>query len=54
MMAGLLPSVPSEPFYAVHDWDRPVMKKAQGQSQDLVWDLWPVNHTVNKDVFSAG
>ncbi|CAF9940893.1 hypothetical protein IMSHALPRED_002212 [Imshaugia aleurites] len=52
-LASLVPPVLSEQFYAVHKWDSPAVKKAQRQAQSLVWNPWPVNHTVIDKVFSA-
>lgn len=51
-MASRMPSDPTEQFYAVCDWDNPTVK-AQRQAQGLAWDPWPVQHTVDTDVFSA-
>ncbi|CAD6589640.1 MAG: hypothetical protein ASARMPREDX12_003911 [Alectoria sarmentosa] len=53
-MADRTPSVPSEKFYAIHDWDS-LEVKARRQAQGLVWDPWPVKlkHTVNDDILSA-
>lgn len=54
VMADRIPSVPSEQFFAIHDWDN-LEVKARRQAQGLVWDPWPVKlkHTVNDDILSA-
>lgn len=51
--ADLVSSTLSEQFYALRDWDSLEVKKAQRQSQGVVWDLWPVKYPVNKNVYSA-
>lgn len=52
-MTDLVLLVPSEQFYALHDWDSPEVHKFQRQAQCLSWDPWPVKHTVSNHVFSA-
>ena len=52
-MADLIPWSPAEHFYALRDWDSCQAKKAQHHAQRLLWDPWPVRHTVSNDVFSA-